>query len=246
MPEGHLVHYYARRQQALIGPTRVESPQGRFAVEAGLLDGALLVAVEPYGKHLFYTWEQERMVHVHLGMQGLFLSHSLPPPPPRRQVRMRVTGQACAFDLIAPRACELINPDRREAILDGLGPEPLRPTPDDEAVWKAVHESDAPIGVLLLDQRVVAGVGNVLRAEVLHAAGLHPAIPGSQLDAQHFERLWSALLDILSKAAEIGRIETVGHDRAVYKQERCARCGTPVERATIGGRMSYRCPACQP
>jgi formamidopyrimidine-DNA glycosylase len=71
MPEGHLIHAYARRQRRELGGSAVgvSSPQGRFAREAGLLDGRTLASVEAYGKHLIY--DLGRLLHVHLGMAGV-------------------------------------------------------------------------------------------------------------------------------------------------------------------------------
>ena len=115
------------------------------------------------------------------------------------------------------------------------------------------------IGEVLLDQSVLAGAGNVFRAEVLHACRIHPRRPASSLSAAERSSLWEALRQMMRLAAEEGRILTVpveaGIDRStlpeaearyVYKQAQCRHCGTPVEMETIGGRTSYACASCQP
>jgi endonuclease VIII len=260
MPEGHLLHHHARRQRAgLCGPLAVSSPQGRFAAEAARLDGRDLMQVAAHGKHLLYGFDAATWVQVHLGMQGLFLEHPTPAPPPRPQVRLRLHGAAMAVDLIAPRTCALLDAGERTRLLAGLGPDPLDEDADATAVRRAFAGSRAAVGVLLLDQAVVAGVGNVLRAEVLHLVGVHPATPAAALDDALFARLWETLVAVMRRAADEGRILTVepppGVDRAtvdqaegrfVYKQARCRSCGAPVERSLIGGRDAYACPVEQP
>jgi endonuclease VIII len=115
-----------------------------------------------------------------------------------------------------------------------------------------------PIAAALLDQSLVAGAGNVLRAEVLHALGVHPATPARDVDRSTFDALWRTLTDTMRAARDAGRIVTrvppgesattvpEAQARWVYKQEACRRCGTPTATATIGGRTAYWCPVCQP
>jgi endonuclease-8 len=108
----------------------------------------------------------------------------------------------------------------------------------------------------LLDQAVVSGVGNVFRAEALHAVGVHPAAPGRELDPAVLDRLWDVLVETMSRAVEDGRIVTVdardrsavpeSEARRVYKRERCYDCGAAVEVGEVGGRTSYHCPVEQP
>lgn len=260
MPEGHLLHHHARAQrEGLTGPLVVASPQARFAAQAARLDGRPLAEVEAHGKHLLYDFGGDDVVHVHLGMRGLFLDHPVPPPPPRPQVRLRLVGAALAVDLIAPITCELLDRAGRDALLAGLGPDPLGDAPDVAAVRERFATARTAVGALLLDQSALAGVGNVLRAEVLYLVGIHPATPAASLDDAAFARLWSTLVAAMRRAAHEGRIITVeppaGVERAsidqdecrhVYKQQRCRGCGAPVERSTIGGREAYACPREQP
>ncbi len=161
MPEGHTIHRVARdHSKRYVGQSlTVMSPQGRFRAGARQLDGATLEQVEAYGKHLFYRWEGERLVHIHLGLYGKFRNHRCPPPEPRGAVRLRVIGEGHAFDLNGPTACELISPVQRDKILARLGADPLRKVADVEAAWQRINHSRAAIGKLLLDQSVIAGVG---------------------------------------------------------------------------------------
>lgn len=260
MPEGHLAHRYAREHaRGLAGRIAVASPQGRFAVEAAALDGRRIEGVEAYGKHLFYSWDDTSVVHVHLGLVGTFLHHRVPVPDPRGQVRLRMVGDGLTVDLVAPARCERIDPAGRDRVVERLGPDPLRGDADAEAVWQRIHRSRSPIGALLLDQSVVAGLGNVLRSETLHIAGISPTRPGDQVARADFDRWWHVLGETMRRATATGRITTVdppaGTDpegladsdlRRVYKRERCARCGTVVQRWALAGRDVHACPACQP
>ena len=249
VPEGHLIHYYAATQsRGLLGETAVSSPQGKFEA-VGLLDGAHLERIEPYGKHLFYWWDAD-VVHVHLGMQGLFLHHDVPPPPPRPQVRLRIAGAALSVDLIAPMQCDVVGEAGRDAIVTGLGPDPLRDDADAELVSSRLRRRRQSIGAALLDQALASGIGNVIRAEALHAAGIHPRRPAYSLTPQEFHRLWHAVLDVMRNGADVGRIVTTdrpdGGERNVYKQQTCGTCGRPVDVFELAGRTAYACPFDQP
>ncbi|MGH9265343.1 MAG: Fpg/Nei family DNA glycosylase, partial [Acidimicrobiales bacterium] len=143
-------------------------------------------------------------------------------------------------------------------LIGGLGVDPLSRDPDEERAWKAVTSHPGPVGAALLDQSVIAGVGNVLRAESLFRSGLHPSRPASSLDRGDFDRLWASLVDLMHQAVDDGRIISApltpaeratvpeGDGRMVYKQSHCRACGTPVESWTLDGRTAYACPSCQP
>lgn len=260
MAEGPTVHRIAREQAAALAGRRVavSSPQGRFATEAARLDGRRLRAVEARGKHLLYRWDGDDVVEVHLGLLGRFDRHAVPPPPPARYVRMRLAGPDAAFDLVAPNQCALRTPAEVDALLARLGPDPLAPGADPDAAWAAIRGRRRPIGALLLDQAAIAGVGNVLRAEALWEAGVHPERAAATLTREDFDRIWGAIARLMEKALAEGRILPAvppGADpatvpeietRRVYKRERCGACGGPVETAEVGGRTSYACPRCQP
>lgn len=226
----------------------VSSPQGRFAGEAAALDGARFEGTDAYGKYLFHHYEGGRTVAVHLGRQGLFLALPVPPPAPRRQVRMRVEGPALAVDLIAPMRCARVDEAERAALVAGLGPDPIRDDADPERAWAAVARARQPIGTVLLDQAAFAGVGNVFRAEALFLIGVAPRRPAADLSREEFDRLWSVLVTTMRRSVDAGHIVTAddGDDRWVYKREQCRRCGAPVEVTTVGGRTSYHCPVDQP
>ncbi len=256
MPEGHVLHRLACELRELVGsPVGVSSPQGRFP-DAGLLDGRVLQAAEAYGKHLFLRFDPS-VVHVHLGMQGKFLRLT-PPPPPRPQVRLRLLGAEVAWDLIAPSRCELLSAGEAAGLVARSGPDPLEADADPELVWKHLQGHAGPVGAALIDQSVIAGVGNVLRAEVLLLTGVRPERPVGNLSRPEFDHLWSTLRSMMQRAVEEGRILSLetpasverttlpeADGRYVYKQSHCRRCGTPVVVSSVGGRSAYACPRCQ-
>ena len=187
MPEGHTVHRAARDHERDLrdSAVAVTSPQGRFDVRA-LVDArglARLDRVEAYGKHLLYCFDGARIVHVHLGLFGRFHRRRSPAPPPRASTRMRLAGERITVDLVGPTACELVSAEQARRLVSRLGPDPLRLDADPEPFFAYVARSRSPIGVALLDQSVLCGVGNVYRAEVLHLLGIHPETPCAAVPA---------------------------------------------------------------
>ena len=261
MPEGHTIHRVARDHGRWFAGERLAaaSPQGRFAAEARRLDGRELRSVEACGKHLFYEWDGGLVVHVHLGLYGKFRTHTAPPPEPRGQVRWRAVGQSRAFDLHGPNRCELVTAAERQRHLDRLGPDPLRADADPERAWRRIARSRAPIGALLLNQEVIAGVGNVYRAEALHLLGIHPERAGRELSRAEFDALWARLVELLTIGVRYNRIivadpDEVGKPRSrmrrderlrIYKRPACPACAGPVGVWTCGARTVYACEACQ-
>lgn len=259
MPEGHTLHRLARALRPLTGcRVRATSPQGRFADGARVIDGRNLAAVEAFGKHLVLDFGDVNL-HVHLGLAGSMF-RSDPAGKPRTGVRLRLVFDrpAVAWDLAAPSRCELLLAAEREALLARLGPDPLRGD-DPTAAFTRISGSERTIGELLLDQRVVAGVGNVLRAEVLHECGIHPARGGSSMRQEELACLWETLTRVMERAAAEGRIVTVeapvgvardsieqSEGRYVYKQERCRACGADIRSWRLGARVVYACEVCQP
>ncbi len=262
MPEGHTIHRIARDHQKWYAQQvlSLESPQGRFSEGCELLDGHTLERVEAHGKHLFYRWEAvPQILHIHLGLYGKFRNHRLPPPEPRGAVRLRVIGDARAFDLNGPNACELITEQQRTKFAQRLGPDPLRKDADPDVVWDRIHKSRMAIGGLLLNQSVVAGIGNVYRAELLYMHGIHPSRQGRDLSRSEFDDLWDTITKLLKIGVRYNRIitvepEEVGKTRSrmnreerlqVYKKDHCGSCGNPIQQWELAARTMYSCEICQ-
>lgn len=267
MPEGHTLHRLAEahRRDFVGGPVAVSSPQGRFARAASLLDGRVLTGAEAYGKHLFHAYGSSGTVHVHLGLYGSFVARDLPVTPPVGQVRMRIVGDRCWADLRGPIRCELLTDFEVKAITTRLGPDPLREDADPGRAWHRITSSRTALASLLLDQSVLAGVGNVYRAEVLFRHGVPPLLPGNALDRQAWQAIWADLVTLMHEGVRTGRIDTVRpehspektgrparqdrHGGEVYVYRRaglpCLVCGTPVAHREFANRHLYWCPTCQ-
>ncbi|MFI5041460.1 MAG: Fpg/Nei family DNA glycosylase [Acidimicrobiales bacterium] len=262
MPEGHTLHRLALDHAKLFAGEAVHltSPQGRFAEGAARLDGQRLDRVTAYGKHLFYEWATGDVVHVHLGLFGRYFTHTTPPPVPRQTVRLRLMGADATVDLVGATECSLIDPDGMRALLARLGPDPIRADGDAERAWPKLRRRASPIGLALMDQSVVAGVGNVYRAEVLFVHGIHPEVPARDVTHDEWLALWGTLRTWMRQGVKDGRIITVppaevgkprgritrGEALYVYKQDPCRRCGGEIRRWDLGGRWAYACETCQP
>ncbi|MCU1685801.1 MAG: Fpg/Nei family glycosylase [Amycolatopsis sp.] len=267
MPEGHTLHRLARLHKRRYGgkPVAVTSPQGRFTADASVVDGHVLVGAEAYGKHLFHHYGPQGTIHVHLGLYGTFTETKLPDTEPIGQVRMRLVGGTHWTDLRGPNRCELIDPSQVDAIKARLGPDPLRKDARPDLAWERISCSRTSLAALLMDQTVLAGVGNVYRAEVLFRHGVAPMIPGTSLDRALWTDIWADLVGLMREGVRIGRIDTVapehlpeatgraprvdrhGGEVYVYRRtgEPCLVCGTPVAHANLAGRNLYWCPSCQ-
>ncbi len=274
MPEGHTIHRLARRQTAdLVGQTiQAHSPQhtGGSAVRAAAaagraaqaLDGRRLVRIDAYGKHLLHRYEGDLTLHVHLGLFGRFVRRPSPDDVPARATcRLRVRGDEVAWDLSGAVASTLLEPPAEDALLARLGPDPLRKDADPERFAHALARRRISIAAALMDQSVLAGVGNVYRAESLFAVGLDPFTPARDVPPDTVSRLWTTLTQQLREGEKAGKIVTVptdetggvprsklrGRDRVqVYRRSDCRRCAGPVARQELTGRTLWWCPACQP
>jgi endonuclease-8 len=189
LPEGHTLHRLADELRAVYGGRAVtsSSPQGRFAADAARLDGRLLEGAEAWGKHVFVAFaDVAEQVHVHLGLYGSFVVSPGVGHPVVGQVRWRLEGGSTG-DLRGPSACELLTPPEVDAIVARLGPDPLRADADPERAWRRIHGSTAPIATLLMDQAVIAGVGNVYRAEVLFRSEVAPMTAGRRISRKRWD-----------------------------------------------------------
>jgi endonuclease-8 len=261
MPEGHTIHRVARdhRRRFLHESLDVSSPQGRFAAEAAKLNGDQLEQIEAYGKHLVYHWSSGRLLHIHLGLYGKFRLQKLPLPEPVGAVRLRILGSSHGFDLRGPNCCELLTPDALERLLARLGPDPLRSDAEPDLAWRRILRSRAAIGSLLLDQSVIAGIGNVYRAEALFQLRIHPDRPGRDLTRGEFDLLWELMVEWLKLGVRYNRIITAdardagktpgrltrGERLMIYKKSACPACDRPVSHWDCGNRTIYACRRCQ-
>ncbi|MDO9408269.1 Fpg/Nei family DNA glycosylase [Patulibacter sp.] len=275
MPEGHTIHRLARDHVRDLArePLAVSSPQGRAVETARALDGRSFAKIDAYGKHLLYRFEDDLTLHVHLGLFGRFRRQHTPPEEPKGEKRLRMIGERWTVDLSGAVACALIDPDEEAALLSRLGPDPLRRDADPERFVAALRKRRIPIGAAIMDQKVVAGIGNVFRAEALHVDGIDPRLPARELGDERAMVLWGTMAKMLADGVRERRIVTIRDaddkpvkagratkgegpraraDRVrhrtvhVYRREHCHDCDAPVVTSTMAGRTVYECPVCQP
>lgn len=130
------------------------------------------------------------------------------PPEPRGAVRVRILSAHAVADLTGPTACEVISPEAALAVQRRLGPDPLRGDADPERFVSAVRRSRSAVGLLLMNQDVVAGVGNIYRAEALFRAGQSPTTPGRDVPSDVLYEIWDDLVVLMADGAAIGAIVT--------------------------------------
>ncbi|MGV9803582.1 Fpg/Nei family DNA glycosylase [Mycobacterium sp. NPDC003449] len=265
MPEGHTLHRLARLHQRRFGraPVAVSSPQGRFSDGAAAVDGHLFAQATAWGKHLFHHYDGGRVVHIHLGLYGAFTEWSPEAgvPLPVGQVRMRMVGAGYGTDLRGPTVCEVLAEPEIADVVARLGPDPLRGDADPSLAWKRITKSRRPIGALLMDQAVIAGVGNVYRSELLFRHRTDPYRPGTRMQPDEFDAMWTDLVALMKVGVRRGKIVVVApeHDHGapsyrpdrprtyVYRRagEACRVCRNPVRTAQLEGRNLFWCPNCQ-
>ena len=280
MPEGHTVHRLSRAFQAGFAGRQVDasSPQGRFADGAALLDGRVMEASEAQGKVMFLRFSGDLWLRVHLGLYGMWRffgpgfagvgrQRNRPaadgpfPPEPRGAVRLRLIAGDRVADLSGPTACEVLDPEQKASSQALLGQDPLRADADPARAYAKLHASRTAIGLLLMRQDIVAGIGNIYRAEVLFRARLEPHRPGRELSAAAWDALWKDLSALLRDGLRTGRIVTteprdrgrrsgpVRREDATYVAHRagepCRVCGNAVLVEPMGGRTLYWCAWCQ-
>ncbi|WP_306335832.1 Fpg/Nei family DNA glycosylase [Streptomyces sp. KL118A] len=271
MPEGHTIHRLAQDHLARFAgrPATVRSPQGKFSDSAALLTGQVLETAEAHGKHLFLGFADTGWIHIHLGLFGKYTLGETPAPPPTDTVRLRLLNDAYHSDLRGPTTCALITDEEKQAIHDRLGPDPLRPADtagnDPAKAYRRISRSRTTIAALLMDQKVIAGVGNVYRAEVLFRHGIDPYLPGKDLTEARWTAIWADLVELMHEGVRLNRIDTVrpehtpeamgrpprvdDHGGEVYVYRRanqpCHLCGTDIRTADLAARNLFWCPTCQ-
>lgn len=213
-----------------------------------------------------WDWDKAaRWVHIHLGLYGKWRWHSFEADPldPVGQVRLRLVGDHQVADLSGPNRCELVGAEEAQAIINRLGPDPLDPQPaDKERFIDAVRARSRAVGELVMDQSVVAGPGNIYRAECLFHVGISPFRPGNRVSRLRLARLWDDLVENLERGRREGVIVTMldaDRPRAVVEGDEeaqrfyvyhrsgraCLRCGARIGEQPMAGRRLFWCPGCQ-
>lgn len=258
MPELPEVERAARRlRRAVVGRTIASivivhpSLRRRLSPRAvRRLVGARIEDVERRGKHQLLQMHDGRALHVHFRMAGDWRIDSADRAPPRFARAWLELDDGTRVVLRDPRALSTMAILRKgEQPFAALGPEATDASFDGGALQAAVARRRIAIKPALLDQRVVAGLGNIYAAEALWHASIDPRTPASSLTEGEAERLAVAMRAVLARAAGRVRRDAGGDGGrfAVYDREGepCRRCGAAIERIVQAGRSTYFCPACQ-
>jgi formamidopyrimidine-DNA glycosylase len=221
------------------------------------LCGRTICSVDRRGKRIVFTLDDDNRFYIHLGMTGQVMvvarERSL---PSHTHLELDLGGERLRFR--DPRRFGGFWWLGREPADEGMGPEPLELRPAE--LLQRLGRTTRAVKSALLDQRVVAGLGNIYVDEALHAAGIHPLAPADRLTPEEVGRLsraikatlrrairhrGSTLRDYLDADGAAGGFQLLHrvYDRA---GEPCARCRTPIERIVLGGRSTHFCPSCQP
>jgi len=231
---------------------------------ARVLEGERVSGVDRRGKYLILRFESGRALLIHLRMTGS-LRHAaagaLPNDPYRRAIVRLDDGSEVAYrDVRRFGTWLLLEPEELDPYLDArVGPEPLEDTFRARDLGARLAQRRAPVKAAILDQRTLAGVGNIYADEALWRARIHPlrearSLEGRELQALHrgirkalehgIARQGSTLRDYSLPDGGTGEMQ---NEFKVYGRAGapCDRCGTPIERIRVAGRGTWYCPACQ-
>jgi formamidopyrimidine-DNA glycosylase len=241
----------------LLPDPSIAGPEGEEGLRVAL--GRTIRAVLRRGKHLILLLERNSGVVLHLRMTGALL---LDEPVPQDRVRavLQFSNGAKLTFVDMRRLGTIRYYEDLKPLLLRLGSEPL----DIDVTWESLgaelSRRHIPVKAALLDQHILAGIGNMYADEALHRARIHPTTPADQVGQGQVRRLWQAIRDVLEEAianqgASINTYRLPDGERgtahttfsvAHRKGAPCPKCGTPIERVMVRKRGAYYCPECQP
>ncbi len=252
----------AARGSTIVG-ARILRPRTSHPQAPGLLEEALpgltIQDVERRGKHILLQLSGELVLRVHLRMTGsLYVISDVRLRPATTRAYLELDGgRGLIFD--DPRALGVLNvhtaKEAAAAVAD-LGPEPLSRRFTREFLEGAASRSRTPVKLFLMDQKRIAGLGNIYAAESLFRAGIHPATPTNRITTTRLDALHAAIVFVIKEAVRCARISYALPGRfaeadeflcAVYGREgeACFVCHRKIRRIPQGGRSTYFCPRCQ-
>ena len=221
------------------------------AADVASLVGHRISSVEQQAKHQNLVLDDGRSIHIHFRMAGDWELDSTNDPLPRHARALVVLDDGGRIVLVDPRALStltILPPDATP--FEQLGPDPFSKAFDADWLGTALERRRGAIKPVLLDQRIVAGLGNIYAAEALWEAGISPRAVAAKLGAKRREKLVAAITTALARGRGTrSRYSESGGGRfRVYDREgeQCPRCGGTVRRITQAGRSTYYCPTCQP
>lgn len=215
------------------------------------LNGATIAGFSRRGKYLIADLKGRPSVVFHLGMSGRI---TVGGESPHVRFLLTIAGEQVRFH-------DSRRFGRVGCPLPKLGPEPADPEFDADYLWKVLRKRTAPVKALIMDQRLIAGLGNIYATEALHLARVRPGRAGKSLSRAESDRLAGACREILRQGVEaggatlddeafldpLGRPGRMQMGVMVYGREKCGTCSGPTldTRRSIGGRASRYCPSCQ-
>jgi formamidopyrimidine-DNA glycosylase len=228
------------------------------------LQGERVAAVDRRGKYLIVRFESGRALLVHLRMTGSFLhtrEGELPADPHRRAVATLDDGSDVAYrDVRRFGTWLLLEPEEVDTYVDArVGREPLAEAYRAKHLAERLDGRRAPVKAAILDQRTVAGVGNIYADEALWRARIHPLTPAAELEPEEVKALYKGIrealrLGIRRQGSTLrdyrlpdGAEGGAQHEFKVYGRggDPCERCGTPIDKIRVAGRGTWYCPSCQ-
>lgn len=252
MPEGDTIHRLAARLEAALGGRVIEfaaAPSARSPLHgrAEEIEGRTLEEVHARGKHLLAHFSGDLVLDSHLGMSGRWRIRTDGSTPGGRPWLVLSSGPATAFQ-VGGRVLRVLSRSRmrRDPMLRALGPDPLAANFEPEAAARRLREWGAgrEVGEALLDQRVLAGVGNAIRNEACFRAGISPWRPVERLGETEALALVREHQRVMATSMEAGR-----RPRSIYRGSGrpCPRCGERIRSRGQGddNRIAYWCEACQ-
>lgn len=261
MPEGDTVYRTADRLHRALAGHVIERSDLRWPSLAAVdLGGATTTEVRARGKHVLHRLDTGLTLHSHLRMEGQWrVEH--PGPDTERALRrpdLRAAVLTGPWSAIGLRLgmLDLVPTTRERDLVGHLGPDVLGPDWDPDEVARRISSSPALVGDLLLDQRVLAGVGTFWASELLFLERILPWTPGTDLDPDRVRALLGRLHRLMAAAARTGWQASTGVPRSgeeAYVHARsgrpCRRCGDTVRVAMTGEpprqRTLFSCPTCQ-
>jgi endonuclease-8 len=249
MPEGDTIHRIARRIDLALAGHEVSAsapnPRSPIHRRADELAGRTLAGADAFGKHLLIHLSGDRVVHSHLGINGRFRVEAGAVPPPRPAPWLLLAGDGRFAVQIGAKILRIVSESRarNDPLLARLGPDPLRPGFELDAAAQRLRAMGAggPVGEALLDQEIVAGIGNAISNGACFAARVSPWRAVEELSQEDARRLIGESQRIMRVAVETGR-----RPPSVYGSVRrgCPRCGGRVSVRGQGdaNRATYWCP----
>jgi endonuclease-8 len=255
VPEGDTVYLTARQlNDALAGReiTRFELRVPRLALAD--LTGSTVTEVVPRGKHLLMRFSNGQTLHSHLLMDGAWRISAAGAGPrggPAHQIRALVRNAEWLAVGYRVHELALVSTVGESTLVGHLGPDLLDPGWNlDDALARFAAAADRPVGEALLDQRLVAGIGNFYKSELLFVHRLNPWQPVSSVP--NLAAVISDGARLLNANRDRWQRSTTGSTRPgeqswVYgrRGRGCRRCGTPIGQDAQGDRVTYFCPSCQ-